>query len=292
MRLFRFALVALVLVPFVAVAQNTSAGDAAKTDDHAQLNVVHHPGSSQAEQPGSQAPDMPLPSIMRLQAASAANASSNVASKHIVTNGTPVAAADVQSGIFGAMQGNGNYSFPGAVGISSLPQSNALLTVGWITLTSSQYSALSLNTARSTNNGNGSMWGLMSFTSQDSNANLPDITAGYFQVGRTANGAGTVTNNYGIHIGWGGDMVYGALATNNVGVQIDNQVDPNATNNYALRYSGNGGASPFAVLANGSVGVGTTAPVAKLTITDGYLTAGSGEATHPGTRPKRSVKHS
>jgi len=66
-----------------------------------------------------------------------------------------------------------------------------------------------------------------------------------------------VTNSYAVHVASLIDATYGAVATNNVGIQIEDQNNVNATNNYAIRYSG---PSPFAVLANGKVGIGTATP--------------------------------
>ncbi len=79
-----------------------------------------------------------------------------------------------------------------------------------------------------------------------------------------------MTNGYAVHVQNGTDT-WAVTATNNVGVQIDNMTNVNATNNYALRYSGT---SPFAVLANGQVGVGTTAPDALLEVAGSTSYAG------------------
>lgn len=85
---------------------------------------------------------------------------------------------------------------------------------------------------------------------------------------KTNSSSTAVTNATGLYISPSISAAFGPIATNNIGIDITDMNDVNATNNYALRYVGAIADQTFVVKADGSVGIGNTScgPVGKLTI--------------------------
>lgn len=174
----------------------------------------------------------------------------------------PTLAADVSAGTFGANQGNGNYIFPGFLGLAGTTYNGGTLNI-FSNLIQGQYFGVIISAAHVDSTSNG-VYGINSNAVQGSTSALPEVVGGYFGTYRAdATKTGLVTNNVGIKIGLSNDSTYGVAATNSVGLQIDGVANVNSTNNYAIRYTDG---SLFSVLGNGNVGIGTNAPARPLHI--------------------------